>query len=109
MLSFSWNCDVIVESADSQGATRPSYFGPESQKFNSSGLAACACPKEAAAMSMPSAAPKQNREPKLELNFFRGFWARMGIPRMIRSPNRAANPERGQVQHGNTVHKSSSA
>src|SRR5690242_16104711 len=81
MLSFSWNCELIVESADSQGATRPSYFGPDSQKFNSRGLAACACPTEAAAMSTPSATPKPNREPTLELSFFRDFGARMGNPR----------------------------
>src|SRR5262245_12026988 len=77
MLSFSWNCDEMVESADSQGATRPSYFGPESQKFNSSGLAACAGFREAPASSAPSAAAK----PSFGLILFWSFGARMDSPR----------------------------
>src|SRR5258708_31574007 len=42
VLSFSRNCEVMVDSARSHSATRPSYFGPNSPKFNSSGLAAWA-------------------------------------------------------------------
>src|ERR1700759_5361997 len=45
-------------SAASQGATRPSYFGPDSQKFISNGLAASAAgPKANRPSTMPSAAP----------------------------------------------------
>src|SRR6516225_6932629 len=46
----------MVPSADSQGATRPSYFGPDSQKFSSSGLAASAAwPNTNRPNSAPSA------------------------------------------------------
>src|SRR5438045_1400132 len=47
VLSFSWNCEVMVGSARSHSATRPSYFGPNSPKFNSSGLAAWAADPKA--------------------------------------------------------------
>src|ERR1700753_2565649 len=58
LLSFSWKFEVMVGSAASQGATRPSYFGPDSQKFSSSGLAACAVwPKASKPRAAPSAAP----------------------------------------------------
>src|SRR6202012_756194 len=58
VLSFSWNCEVMVGSAASHGATRPSYFGPESQKFISNGLAASAAgPNANRPSTTPSAAP----------------------------------------------------
>src|ERR1700761_5910974 len=40
VLSFSWKSWVIADRADSQGPTRPSYFGPDSQKFFSSSVEA---------------------------------------------------------------------
>src|SRR5882724_12888036 len=42
VLSFSWNCEEMVPSAASHGATRPSYFGPDRPKFSSNGFAAWA-------------------------------------------------------------------
>src|SRR5882757_2791025 len=42
LLSFSWNCEVMVPSAFSHSLSRPSYFGPDSPKFSSHGQAACA-------------------------------------------------------------------
>src|ERR1700756_1539298 len=103
MLSFSWNCDVMVESADSHGATRPSYFGPESQKFNSSGLAACAGLRAVAASSAPRAAARAS----LGLILFWGLRARMDGPRNGRGrADGAAKPRLGQVQAGNTLRTS---
>src|SRR4051812_43239625 len=96
MLSFSWNCDVMVPSAASQGATRPSYFGPDSQKFSSSGLAAVAGPNDASPNSVAIAAHR----PRFFKEWLR---SRMGNPRYDRALDRAAKPAQGQVQPGNSV------
>src|SRR5439155_26810245 len=59
LLSFSWNCELMVPSAASHGATRPSYFGPNSPKFSSAGLAASAgSPNASTAPSAASIRPK---------------------------------------------------
>src|ERR1700761_1359247 len=89
----------MVGSAASQGATRPSYFGPESQKFISNGLAAWAAGPNANRPSMtPSAATA-------------GFFRDEKRSRMSNPPNGIlrefgadgdAKPRQRQVQGGNT-------
>src|ERR1700732_5283473 len=51
----------MVPSAASHGPTRPSYFGPDSQKFSSRGLAASAAwPNTNRPNKAPSPAPKES-------------------------------------------------
>src|SRR5580704_14219047 len=96
VLSFSWNCDVTVPSAASQDFSRPSYFGPDSQKFSSSGLAASAAWLNAI---RPNAAPSVAPKPVF---LAKEKMSRISGPPMFERANRAAKPSQGQVQRGNT-------
>src|SRR5580704_4373507 len=86
----------MVPSAASQVFSLPSYFGPDSQKFSSSGFAASA-PWPSA--NRPNAAPSIAPRPVFLAN---EKVSRIAGPPMIKPLNRAAKLPRGQVQRGNT-------
>src|SRR5882757_7314003 len=98
VLSFSWNCEMMVGSAASHGLTRPSYRGPNSPKFNSSGFAAWAAWPDASRANA-AARPITFKD----LSAFNDVKRlRMGNPPVIQRLDGAAKPGRGQVQRGNT-------
>src|SRR6186713_536308 len=77
--SFSWNCEAIVDSARSHSATRPSYFGPNSPKLSSSGLAAWAAELETSRASAAVIGPSDRKDVNR---------LRMGNPPVSQRPRR---------------------